>query len=125
MLATALAAGALVSADNESVALTDLLQNQDRFHSKPVKVLGAVADFKQKTSRAGNKYVVFKLTESEKKVNVYRRGWLEQPLKDGAKVQVYGVYQKEKRVGAMVFKNEIDCTPVKGKEFGVTVVPAK
>jgi hypothetical protein len=49
---------------------------------------------------------------------------LPKDLKDGQMVEVRGIYKVEKKVGTMTFKNEIEISAVKGKKYGVKVLPA-
>jgi len=107
------------------VSLADLAKDPKAYDTKTIETSGVVADFKQKTSRAGNKYFTFKLRVSEKEttgVSVYSQGEAEEAVKDGAKVKVVGVFREEKKVYDFTVKNEIDATKVKDKENGVKVV---
>jgi aspartate 1-decarboxylase len=89
------------------------------FDKKVVAVSGTVAKFKARESKAGNKYTTFMLEGKKDKVNVYLRGYLAKPPKDGDKVIVTGTYRLEKEVAGRKFKNEIEATEAKGKPFGV------
>ena len=107
------------------VSLADLAKDPKAYDMKTIETSGVVADFKQKTSRAGNKYFTFKLRINEKEttgVNVYSQGEAEEAVKDGTKVKVVGVFREEKKVYDFTVKNEIDATKVKDKENGVKVV---
>jgi hypothetical protein len=107
------------------VTLPDLAKEPKAYDNKTIETSGVVADFKQKTSRAGNKYFTFKLRVGEKEtvgVSVYSQGEAEEGVKDGAKVKVVGVFREEKKVYDFTVKNEIDATKVKDKENGVKVV---
>ncbi len=106
----------------EKVSVPELVKNGSKYDNKEVQVTASFVGFQQKTSRAGNKYYTFRLKDGEAVVNGYGRGTLENPPKDGSKARVTGVYRTEKKVGTLTFKNEIDCTPVEGKEFGVKSV---
>ncbi len=111
--------GALAAFAVDKVTVAELLKQPDKFNGKAVEVTAAFQGFQQKTSRAGNKYFTFKLKDGDKLVNVFCRGTLEPPPKEGSKLKVVGLFRKEKLVGDMVFKNEIDATKQDGKEYGV------
>lgn len=104
-----------------SVKPQQVLKERDKWHTKEVASAGVVAEFEAKTSKRGNPYTVFKLTEGDAKINVYLRGRLpaDKPIKNGDKVVVTGIFRKEKKVGSAVFRNEIDATPKKDKPYGV------
>lgn len=107
------------------VSLADLAKDPKAYDLKTVETSGVVADFKQKTSRAGNKYFTLKLRVNEKEttgVSVYSQGEADEAVKDGTKVKVIGVFREEKKVMDFTVKNEIDATKVKDKENGVKVV---
>lgn len=106
----ALAALAAIAFATEKAKVADLLKDADKFDGKIVEATGKVADFQQKTSRAGNKYFVFKLKDGDQAVNVYSQGEAKPVLKDGDKVKVTGTYRKEKKVSNFTVKNEIDIT---------------
>jgi cytochrome c-type biogenesis protein CcmE len=124
LVVTAFAAVALAV---DKVPLADLVKEPKTYDGKTITVTGVVADFKQKTSRIGNKYFTFKLAKSEKEkdkdiVNVYSQGEAGEGVKDGAKVVVTGVFREEKKLKDFSVKNEIDATKVKDKENGVKVL---
>lgn len=106
-------------------SVEDLIKSPAKFDEKTVTVKGTVATFVQKTSKKGNPYVVFKLKGKSEQVNVYVRGKLTKPIKDGDVVEVTGVFRKEKKVMDFTVKNEIDATPKEGEKFGVKQVPGK
>jgi cytochrome c-type biogenesis protein CcmE len=107
------------------VPLADLLKDPKAYDGKTISVTGAVAEFKQKTSRKGNKYFTFTMKGEEKQVlNVYSQGEAETGIKDGSKVVVTGVFRQEKKVLDFTVKNEIDASKVEGKENGVKLVKA-
>jgi RecG-like helicase len=107
-----------------TVSIPELLIARDKHHEKPVTVSGKVADFEARTSRRGNKYTVFKLSENKQTVNVWLRGHLEakDAPKNGDRAAVTGIYRKEKKVGQMTFNNEVDATAKKGQPYGVKVL---
>ncbi len=110
----------------DKVALPDLLKDPKAYDGKTISVTGAVAEFKQKTSRKGNKYFTFQMKTGDKQIlNVYSQGEAPEGTKDGAKVVVVGVFRQEKKVLDFTVKNEIDATKVEGKENGVKLVKAE
>jgi len=119
----ALCAFALADDKPVKLSLPELQQEPAKYDGKVVEVTAPVAGFKQKTSQAGNKYFTLKLAEDGKTVNDYSRGELGKELKDGAKVMVTGIFRVEKKLGSLVFKNEIDCTKQEGKPYGIKEVP--
>jgi len=88
--------------------ISEIASNPDKFHGKVVEVEGKVMFVKFKTSKRGNPYTVFELTDGKNYVSVFSFGTL--PVKEGDKVRVIGTYQKVKYVGRYVFYNEIDAT---------------
>lgn len=119
VVAAALAFAAAV----EKATVSELLSDGKKYDGKTVSTSGVVAEFKQKTSKAGNKYFTFALKQGEKSsVNVYSRGEADADLKDGVKVGVIGVFRVEKKVQDFTVKNEIDASKVKDKENGVKVL---
>lgn len=108
----------------EKVGLVELAKDPKKYDGKVLETSGEVAEFKQKTSRAGNKYFTFTLVQGDKaKVHVYSQGEAAKEVKDGATVKVTGIYRLEKKLGTMTFKNEIDATKAKDKPNGIEVLP--
>jgi hypothetical protein len=107
------------SIEVQKVSVADLLDAPATFDGKDVRATAVVEGFQQKTSRRGNKYFTFKLKDGEKAVNVFSQGTSDPELKAGMKVEVTGVFRKEKKVGDIVFKNEIEATKQDGKPYGV------
>lgn len=119
----ALAVAALAMA--ATISVDTLLKNKNKYDGKDVVVSGKVAEYKARTSRAGNPYITFKLRGASATANIYLRGKLEGNAapKDGDKVEVSGVYRKEKKVSEnFTSKDEIDASPVEKKKFGVKIV---
>lgn len=111
--AFAVAAGAITP--------SDVLKKRDQYDKKVVTVAGTVKAFKAKTSKAGNDYLTFNLVSGKDSINVFSHGKLAKPLADGTKVEVKGVFVKEKTVGKMTFKNEVDASGKKGEKPNITV----
>jgi len=90
------------------ITISEIASNPDKFHGKVVEVEGKVMFVKFKTSKRGNPYTVFELTDGKNYVSVFSFGTL--PVEEGNKVRVIGTYHKVKYVGRYVFYNEIDAT---------------
>jgi starvation-inducible outer membrane lipoprotein len=95
--------------------ITDVLKDPKAFDKKTVTVEGKVDEFEQKTSKIGNKYAKFRILQGERWLNVYAKGEIKPPLKEGDKVTVKGKFAAEKKVGKSTFKNEIELN-LKDKE---------
>lgn len=106
----------------DKLSPSKLLKEADKHDGKEVLVAGKVSQFEQKTSRRGNKYFLFQIKEGSDVVNVYSQGDMKPELKDGDKVEVRGVFRKEKKVQTFTVNNEVDATKVKDKEYGVKKV---
>jgi DNA polymerase III alpha subunit len=90
------------------------LANKDSFDGKEVSVSGIVSKLKLKTSKGGNEYTTFSLTNgSGVSLNVFV--WGHSKVKEGQKVKVIGTYRKVKKVGRYTFYNEIEATEVKNE----------
>jgi hypothetical protein len=101
-----------IAGEPQSVTIAGLLEKPDTYSGKEVKAVGKVEKFQQKTSKIGNPYFTFKLLDKDKKtVNIYGKGKLDPPLKDGVTVEVTGTFTKEKVVSGITFKNEIETAP--------------
>lgn len=108
----AIVASAAIAFGPMSVA--QLAKEVDKHDGKKVTVVGVVDKFEQRTSRAGNPYfTAVLLDKSDKKVdiNVYSRGKAAKELKKGDIVEITGDYRKEKKLGKLTFKNEIETKP--------------
>ena len=91
-----------------------------KFDKKPVKVIGKVEKYEERTAKTSkNQYTVLVLTDAKGKVNVYLHGRPTVKIKNGDKVLVTGLYQKEKKIKDRVFKNEIDASNEKVKAYGI------
>lgn len=104
------------------VTLAELAKGQAKYDGKTIEVSGTAKGFKQKTSKAGNKYFTLKLRDGDAEINVYSRGEYGKELKDDAKLEVTGIYRIENKVAGIIFKNEIDCSKAEGKPYGIKEV---
>lgn len=90
------------------------LANKDSFDGKEVSVSDTISKLKLKTSKGGNEYTTFSLTNgSGVSLNVFV--WGHSKVKEGQKVKVIGTYRKVKKVGRYTFYNEIEATEVKNE----------
>jgi len=117
-------AGLAVAAQKATIA--DLLKTPEKFDGKVVTVRGKVVKFQQKTSKAGNDYFTMKLVDDkDERISVYGRG-KHKELKDDVSVEVTGKFAKEKKVGDVTFKLEVDVTKDEKdkatKDFGIKEV---
>lgn len=111
----------------DKATVAEVLKDPAKFDDKVVTVTGKVTKFKQKTSKAGNPYYNFKLVgKGEEELSVYGRGKAEPAPEDGQMVEVTGKFAKEKKVGSVTYKNEIDVTKnaddKKTADFGIKVI---
>lgn len=120
--------GASLSFALDLVAIGDIVKDPAKFDNTVVTVTGKVDRFQQKTSKAGNFYYNMKVLGKveDQVISVYGRGQLERALENGKTIEVTGRFSKEKKVGNITFKNEIDVTKdpedKKTKSFGIKVI---
>jgi hypothetical protein len=106
------------------LTVSELIKDRDKWDGKHVEVTAKAEGYEERTSKRGNKYTVLKLVEGEVKVSIWMKGHpapADAP-KNGGKAQAIGIFRKEKKLGQMTFKNEIDVSPVKGKPFALKAV---
>lgn len=123
-LATLLSVAAIlaIALAADKLSVSKLVKDADKYDGKEVVLVGKISEFEQKTSRRGNKYFLFKVKEGDDVVNGYSQGEMKPELKAGDKVEVSGIFRKEKKVQDFTVKNEIDATKVKDKSYGVKKV---
>lgn len=92
--------------------VAEIADEPAKFDKKLVKASGIVKNLRLRTSKAGNDYTTFDLTEKDDKVHVYSRGKLE--IKEGDRVVVTARFYTEKKLGELTFKNEMDASPTEG-----------
>lgn len=116
-------AAALLALAAEKLTPDALIAQADKQDGKVVTLTGKVEKFEEKTSKKGNKYTVFKVKGTKESVSVWIKNHLEAAKKpaNGDIVEVIGLFKKEKKVGDLVFKNEVDASTVKDKPNGVKV----
>lgn len=112
----------------EKVTVAQLLKTPEKFDGKAVTLTGKAVKFQQKTSKAGNSYYTLKLVgaNDDERISVYGRGKLAEELKDDQKITITGKFAKEKKVGTVTYKFEVDVTKddedKATKDFGIKVV---
>jgi hypothetical protein len=115
-LSLVLAGLVVVAYAADAAKIADLVKKPESFDKKTVTVTGKVEKFKAKTSKAGNDYYVFDLTEGKEKIAVYGRGKLEKAPKDGDKVEVEGKFEKEHKINEdYSVKNQVTVGGKKGE----------
>src|SRR5256885_15797723 len=95
-------------ASAETVA--EIAKNPAAFDQKTVTASGTAQEVSRRTSRRGNPYTTFRLSDQGEAVKVFTFG--TPAIKDGDRVEVRGVFQRVKQVGASTFHNEIDASSV-------------
>ncbi|MCS6965695.1 MAG: hypothetical protein NZ473_02865 [Candidatus Kapabacteria bacterium] len=95
----------------QDIPVEELLENPQQYDGQPVSVVGTIANYREKISRAGNAYTTFRLQADGAAVNVFI--WGHQGLGDGQRVRVQGVYRRVKRVGRYTFYNEIEAWQIR------------
>lgn len=98
----------IANAQAIKTTVSDILSNPDKYDGKMVQVEGKVLSTKFKTSKKGNPYTTFKLSDAVDTLTVFSFGTLS--VDEGNKVRVMGRYQKVKQVGRYAFYNEIDAS---------------
>ena len=90
--------------------VAEIAKNPAAFDQKTVTVGGTVEEINSRTSRRGNPYTTFRLSDQGETVKVFTFG--TPAIKDGERVEVRGVFQQVKHVGAYTFHDEIDASSV-------------
>jgi len=100
----------MANAQGIKVSIGELLSNPDKYDGKMVQVEGKVSMLKFKTSKSGNPYTTFKVSDdSNNSVSVFSFGTLS--IAEMDLVRVVGRYQKVKYVPPRyTFYNEIDAS---------------
>lgn len=110
----------------EKATVAELLKSPEKYDGKVVTVTGKAVKFQQKTSKAGNDYFTLKLVgkTDEENINVFGHG-KHKVLKDDVTIEVTGKFAKEKKVGTVTYKFEVDVSKKdddkKTADFGIKV----
>ncbi len=85
----------------------DILARPDSFDGREVVVQGTASAVDPRTSRRGNDYFTFRLSdETGTSLKVF--SWGKPAIAPGDRVQVSGRFQRERRVGRYSFTNEVE-----------------
>jgi hypothetical protein len=76
-----------------------------------VKIRGTYTNPIHRTSSAGNKYIIFYLSDGRNRVKVFV--WGDSGINEGSGVIVDGIFYKERVVSGYTFKDEIEALSVK------------
>ncbi len=106
------------------VTVAVLVRDRAKWDKKPVIVEGRVSGVQEKVSRRKNPYTEFTLSDGGAKVNVYVRTHLKPKPKDGERVRVTGLFEKERKVGPRTILNQVSAMRDEGTTRGVVVLPA-
>ena len=94
----------------DAATVAEIAKNPSAFDKKTVTVSGTAQEVSSRTSRRGNPYTTFRLSDKRETVKVFTFG--TPAIKDGDRVEVRGVFQRVKQVGAYTFHDEIDASSV-------------
>src|SRR5213595_3364847 len=93
-----------------AATVAEIAKNPAAFDQKTVTASGTAQEVSSRTSRRGNPYTTFRLSDQGEAVKVFTFG--TPAIKDGDRVEVRGVFQRVKQVGAYSFHDEIDASSV-------------
>ena len=93
-----------------AATVAEIAKNPAAFDQKTVAASGTAQEVSSCTSRRGNPYTTFRLSDQGEAVKVFTFG--TPAIKDGDRVEVRGVFQRVKQVGAYTFHDEIDASSV-------------
>jgi len=93
-----------------AATVAEIAKNPAAFDQKTVTVSGTAGEISSRTSRRGNAYTTFRLSDQGESVKVFTFG--TPAIKGGERVEVRGVFQRVKQVGAYTFHDEIDASSV-------------
>lgn len=102
-LLLAFAAGTLALADD---SIDAIIASPATFDGKHVDVTGTIANYKEKTSKAGNDYTLFDLCQT-KCVGIYEHGH-PTGLKDGGTTTIHGTFAAVRHMRGFDITNQID-----------------
>ena len=92
-------------APDTSSLIARILARPEAYHEKHLALIGRVRNLRQKFSRRGNPYTLFRLDDGQASLKVYLRG--HPPIQEGQWVRVEGVFYAVKQVGRLKFYNEL------------------
>ncbi len=110
----------IVTAGPQKVKIKKIKENPDKYDNQYISTEGYIKNIKKKTSKKGNKYTTFYITDKENNsLKVFMWGWKDiekQKIEEGDKVEVEGIFRKVKYVGKYRFFNEIEADRIKKKK---------
>lgn len=107
LLSVALAGPALA---RERIA--DILARPEAFDRREVVVEGKTSALDPRTSRRGNEYFTFRLSDATgASLRVF--SWGKPAMAPGDRVEVRGRFQRERRVGRYTFTNEVEASGIR------------
>jgi len=90
----------------------DIVARPDAFDGREVVLEGKASALDPRTSRRGNDYFTFRLSdEAGSSLKVF--SWGKPAILPGDRVEVRGRFQRERRVGRYVFTNEIEASRIR------------
>jgi hypothetical protein len=90
----------------------DVLARPDAFDGRVVVVEGKASAVDPRTSRRGNDYFTFRLSdETGTSLKVF--SWGKPAFAPGDRVEVSGRFQRERRVGRYSFTNEVEASQIR------------
>src|SRR5438552_18700909 len=91
-----------------AATVAEIAKNPASFDQKTVTASGTAQEASSRTSRRGNSYTTFRLSDHGEAVKVFTFG--TPALKDGGRADVRGVVQRQKQVGSYVFNDDIEAS---------------
>ena len=90
----------------------DIVARPEAFDGREVVLEGKASALDPRTSRRGNDYFTFRLSdEAGSSLKVF--SWGKPAILPGDRVEVRGRFQRERRVGRYVFTNEIEASRIR------------
>jgi uncharacterized protein YdeI (BOF family) len=90
----------------------DVLARPDAFDGRKVVLDGKVSALDPRTSRRGNDYFTFRLSdETGASLKVF--SWGKPAITPGDRVEVRGRFQRERRVGRYTFTDEVEASRIR------------
>ncbi len=105
---------------NDCSSIARILANAEVCDNRPVRVDGKISHIKRVTSKVGNPYTEFTLTDGPRKLTFFSYGHLS--IDRGMCVRVEGRYHRERQVGNSIVKDQV---VVEGSSDGVAKVPCQ
>src|SRR5438034_9358939 len=91
-----------------AATVAEIAKNPAAFDQKTVTASGTAHEVSSRTSRRGNPYTTFRLSDQGEAVKVFTFG--TPAIKEGERVEVRGIFQRVKHVGSYTFHDEIEAS---------------